>query len=593
MRISLRPFLGSAIDLRLMINRLKNFYYRQSLTVQISVLIILVFITFFVIQFLLNATFFPNFYEQRQIESFESANSRYVENMNEVTNDDYYSIMYTFIQNNNAVSVMLDENFAFMPSDPPRISVNINDSLSGELINVTLNDYLLFSRNDNVFGVVRPINEETYIFTTLFLNQVRVFENTCTDPACQSVNGFVVNQEIPNHTNHAYANDINVSFEINQLSQSFLAPFEYSDGWRYASSYGPKSTMVYINPVGDEYLLTIFNLENTTNIVSILANYQNYVYLSALILILLYSFRIGKVASNPILKIENVAREISNLNFEAEAIEFKSKEATSLSKSINSLSKNLRNALQTLNQNNQELMALYKEQSQQVDLKKQLVSTISHELKTPLMIVQVTIQGIIDGIIPEDQIEEEFENIMAEVNRSTLLIQDLLEVYRLDSKELPLKTQAFDFSQMVARLKNEFNPIIKNRSFNYLEDITPDITIIADPKLMQRAISNFMTNAIKYSPSGETIEVQLRETESEITFKLINYGVTLEDTIIANIWTPFYRGDNESYDETTSKSSGIGLYLVSEILKAHGFSYRIENLRNAVQATIIINKNVD
>lgn len=573
-----------------MINRLRNFYYRQSLTVQISVLIILVFITFFVIQFLLNATFFPNFYEQRQIESFERANERYIENMNEVTNDDYYSIMYTFIQNNNAVSVMLDEDFALMPSIPPRISLNIDDSLSGELINVTLNDYRLFSRNDSVFGVIRPLNDETYIFTTLFVNQTSIFENTCTDPSCQSINGFIVNQEIPNHTNHAYANDININYESTRLSTSFLAPFEHNDGWRYNSNYGPRNTVVYINSVGDNYLLTVFNLENTTNIVSILANYQNYVYLSALILILLYSFRIGKVASNPILKIERVAQEISSLNFEAEAIEFKSKEATSLSKSINSLSKNLKNALETLNQNNQELMALYREQSQQVDLKKQLVSTISHELKTPLMIVQVTIQGIIDGIIPDDQIETEFENIMGEVNRSTLLIQDLLEVYRLDSKELPLKTQAFDFSAMVANLKVEFNPIIQRRSFNYIEDIDPEITIIADPKLMQRAISNFMTNAIKYSPSGETIEVQLRETETAITFKLINYGVTLDDTVIANIWTPFYRGDNESYDETTSKSSGIGLYLVSEILKAHGFTTHIENLRNAVQATITIEK---
>lgn len=573
-----------------MINRLRNFYYRQSLTVQISVLIILVFITFFVIQFLLNATFFPNFYEQRQIESFEEANSRYVENMNEVSNDDYYSIMYTFIQNNNAVSVMLDEDFTLMESVPPRISVNINDSLSGELINVTLNDYRLFNRNDSVFGIIRPLQDETFIFTTLFINQVRIYENSCNDPTCQSINGFVVNQEIPNHTNHAYANDININFESSQLSSAFLAPFEHNDGWRYPSNYGPRNTLVYINPVGDDYILTVFNLENTTNIVSILANYQNYVYLSALILILLYSFRIGKVASNPILKIERVAQEISSLNFEAEAIEFKSKEATSLSKSINSLSKNLKNALETLNQNNQELMALYKEQSQQVDLKKQLVSTISHELKTPLMIVQVTIQGIIDGIIPDDQIETEFENIMGEVNRSTLLIQDLLEVYRLDSKELPLKTQAFDFSTMVKNLRNEFNPIIQRRSFNYIEDVHPDITVIADPKLMQRAISNFMTNAIKYSPSGETIEVQLRETDSEITFKLINYGVILEDTVIANIWTPFYRGDNESYDETTSKSSGIGLYLVSEILKAHGFKYDIKNLRNAVQATITIEK---
>lgn len=573
-----------------MIKRLKNFYYGQSLTVQISMLIILVFITFFVIQFLLNATFFPNFYEQRQIEAFETSNTRYIENMNEVTNDDYYSIMYTFIQNNNAASVMLNEDFELMPSNPSQISINIDDSLSNEIVNVTLNDYRLFNRNDSVFGVLRPLNENTFIFATLFINQVGIYENPCNDAACQNVNGFVVNQEIPNHINHAYSNDVNVNYEINRLSASFLAPYESNDGWKYTSNFGPRNTMVYINPVGDEYVLTVFNLENTTSIVSILSNYQNYVYLSALLLILLYSFRIGKVASNPILKIERVAEEISSLNFEAEALEFKSKEATSLSKSINSLSKNLRNALETLNQNNQELMALYKDQSQQVDLKKQLVSTISHELKTPLMIVQVTIQGIIDGIIPDEQIESEFQNVMDEVNRSTLLIQDLLEVYRLDSKELALKTQSFDFSQMVTHMKSEFKPIINQRGFNYMEDIEPDIFINADAKLMQRAISNFMTNAFKYSPSGETIEVQLKENDDSITFKLINYGVSLDEKIIANIWTPFYRGENESFDETTSKSSGIGLYLVSEILKAHGFSYTIENLRNAVQATITIEK---
>lgn len=576
-----------------MINRLKNMYYNQTLTVQITVLIILVFITFFVIQFLLNATFFPNFYEQRQLASFENANQEYVANMNEVTNNDYYSIMDAFIQNNNAVSVMIDENFQLMPSNPSQISVNLNDSLSGDTLNVTLNDYMLLSRNDSVFGVVKPLNEETYVFTTLFVNQSQIFENVCLEDTCQSVNGFVVSQEIPNITNHAYATDVNINYEVGRLSTSYLAPYEYDDGWRYASSYGPRNTMVYINPIGDEYILTVFNLQNTSNIVSILANYQNYVYLSALILILLYSFRIGKVASNPILKIEQVAQEISSLNFEAEALEFKSKEATSLSKSINSLSKNLKNALVNLNQNNQELMALYRDQSQQVDLKKQLVSTISHELKTPLMIVQVTIQGIIDGIIPEDQIQGEFQNVLDEVNRSTLLIQDLLEVYRLDSKELPLKTQTFDFSKMVSQLKDEFNPLVKQRNFNYLEDIDSGIEITADPKLMHRAISNFMTNAIKYSPNGETIEVQLKDTEDSIAFKIINYGVTLDDTVIQNIWTPFYRGDNESFDETTSKSSGIGLYLVSEILKAHSFDYQIENLRNAVQATITIKKPQD
>lgn len=573
-----------------MINSLKNFYYKQSLTVQITMIIILVFITFFVIQFILNATFFQNFYEQRQIDSFEETNQEYIQNMNEVTNDDYYSIMYTFTQNNNVVSIMLDNDFEILPSDPNQISVNLNDSLSGDTFNVVLNEYLLINRADSVFGVIKPMDDSSYIFTSLYINNVSIYDTPCNTEGCQNVNGSIENQIIPNTTNHAYTSDVNINFETNRLSTSFLAPYVYENGWRYPSSYGPRNTLIYINPVGEDYVLSVFNLENTNTIVQILSNYQNYVYITALLLILLYSIRIGRVVSKPILKIERVAEEISNLNFDTEALEFKSKEATSLSKSINSLSKNLKNALETLNNNNQELVNLYKDQSQQVDLKKQLVSTISHELKTPLMIVQVTIQGIIDGIIPQAEVANEFQNVLDEVNRSTLLIQDLLEVYRLDSKELPLKTQAFNLSTHVKKLKTDFKTILNQRQFNYLETIEPDIFINADPKLIQRALSNFMTNALKYSPNGETIEVTLKKDDDDIRFDLINYGVTLEEGVIQNIWTPFYQGDNTSYDEDAPSGSGIGLYLVSEILKAHGFEYKIENLRNAVQASMIIKK---
>jgi signal transduction histidine kinase len=573
-----------------MIKFFKNLYFKQSLTTQITLLIILVFITFFVIQFFLNTTFFPNFYEQRQIDAFAQRNQEYIENMTGVTNDDYYSIMYTFAQNNNVVTVMLDSEFNLIPSNPPQLSVNVRDTLSSFSYNAIIANYRVFRRNENISGIIRQFDDDYWIFTTLNVNQENIYTIPCNDPSCRIVNGQVITQDVPNNLNHAFMNDEIIQFEIAKLNNSFLAPYRYESGFRFNSSFGPRNTLVYVNSVGDEYVLSVFSLENTSTIVAILANYQNLVYLSAVILIMLYSFRIGSVASKPIKRVERVAYEISNLNFDIEATEFKSKEAISLSKSINSLSKNLRDALETLNQNNRELMELYKDQSQQVDLKKQLVSSISHELKTPLMIIQVTIQGIIDGVIPSEDMANEFETALEEISRSTLLIQDLLDVYRLDSKDAPLIKQEFSFSKMVESLQKEFKRVISQENFNYLESIDPDVLIMADPKLLKRVLSNFMTNALKYTPYGETIEVNLSQNADEIVFETINYGTNIDESILSNIWAPFYRGPSQLQDRVASPGSGIGLYLVSEILKAHQFDYGIENIQNGIRAFITIKK---
>jgi signal transduction histidine kinase len=169
-----------------------------------------------------------------------------------------------------------------------------------------------------------------------------------------------------------------------------------------------------------------------------------------------------------------------------------------------------------------------------------------------------------------------------------LLIQDLLDVYRLDSKEAPLIKQAFNFSKMVEALHKEFKLVIHQENFNYLESVDNDVFIKADPKLLKRVLSNFMTNALKYTPFGETIEINLRQDVDFITFEIINYGTNIDEAILTNIWAPFYRGSNDQIERSASPGSGIGLYLVSEILKAHHFEFGINNLKNGIRAYIII-----
>ena len=567
-----------------MINQLKNFYYKQSLTTQITIIIVFVFTTFFVLQLALNTMFFPDFYTDREIQSFDVNLNEYISSLE--SSNFYYDIIFDFSVNNNAKSVILNSNFEIKESIPKQYTIQVRSDETLLLYDIVLTQKLNLRLYDSLSGVIKPIDGDYYFFTSLVLDDTVLFTQVCEN-GCISLNGRVVSINKPNHLNYLFSQYQRVQIESNRLSEGFLVNHTYNNGWRYRSKDGPIDLLVYVNRLNEDYVLTIVPTQNTDNIVATLSNYQNYVYLTALIVILLWSFRIGTVASKPIKKIERVAREISNLNFDIEALEYKSKEASSLSKSINLISSNLKTALNNLNQKNKELMSLYEDQSAQVNLKKQLVSSISHELKTPLMIIQVTIQGILDGVVNEDSIGEEFNNILAEINKSSLMIQDLLQIYRLDSKDSKLDLELIDISKLVASIPNDFSPLIKKYGFKLKFNIQPDLTIEADRKLIQRVISNFMTNAIKYTKESEIIELNVYSKKSNVHIEVVNHGAVLSETHLQNLWMPFYRIEHEGDKRMSSKGSGIGLYLVSEVLKAHKFDYGLMNVKNGVKAYII------
>jgi len=295
----------------------------------------------------------------------------------------------------------------------------------------------------------------------------------------------------------------------------------------------------------------------------------------------------------PIQNIEGVAREISALNFNVEAHEYTNKENESLSNSINLISRNLKETLEAINTKNLEVTKLYDEQLKQVTLKKQLVSSISHELKTPLMIMQVTIQGILDGIIEDVDQEKELNNVIEEINKSSIMIQDMLQIYRLDDANTQLEISEFDLSKTVCYFINDFENAIRKYNFDVDINVQDEVFVEADFKLIKRVISNFITNAIKYTPENEKIYVEVSEHRDQVYFELTNYGIQVNESEIDKIWLPFYRLEQEDTFRVKSKGSGIGLYLVSEILKAHQAEFGIKNVKNGVKAFFKLNKKAE
>ena len=578
-------------------NNIFKAFNARSISTQLIITIILIFASFFILQAFLNSTFLTTYYTDKEFDDIHADLVIYVDKMN-ADNADHFDEMDDFSQNQFAYTVIVDSDYRILESTFTEYTIQVKEVLSDTTYNIiVLDNDEDYSVNDELSVTLAPYNGSLYQPLSISKEGVLTEYNgpSCDEVTCVSALVTVTLVNKPNNLNYRAANLPIVLDEIHKLEndQIELQNYKYTKGYWYPSTDGATDTLVFIHGLGQwQNIVTIVPIADTAEITSIISSYTYYVYLTAIVIIILWSFRLSNLISRPIKNIELVTKEIASLNFNVEAKEFNNKETSSLSESINLIAINLRNTLDSLNTKNTELTKLYDDQTKQVTLKKQLVSSISHELKTPLMIMQVIIQGILDGIIEKADQEDELNNVLEEIQKSSIMIQDMLQIYRLDDAKTKLDVTQFNLSETVNFFIKDFDNVFKSNNLKVTTTIPESVMVEADNKLIKRVISNFVTNAIKYTPENSNIEVLLKQTKRKVYFELINYGVNISKEDLLNIWIPFFRVENATQRQLSSKGSGIGLYLVSEILKAHNADYSITNVKNGVKASFSINKTI-
>ncbi len=585
------------LALRKCVDTTKNIFKSRSLTTQMIVAISLIFLSFFVLQSVLNIVFFKNYYTTKEFQRVNDIITNYVEKMNEPDND-YYDIMYEFTKQNNAYSVIVDGRYFPLRSSATNYTFVIRSLADNSEYHVIVpNNDFEYEIGQTLSVYLQKYNEELYTPLLIVNEDGLIYRSdiTCEYDVCTELSGVITNVIKPNNLNYLFDGTTILQNEINKLSSGSidLSKYEYeingTTGYWYRSTDGPVSSLVFVHNLKNwNWIVTVVPIVDTTDVINIISNYNYYVYATAVVIIILWSFRISNILTKPIKNIELVAREIASLNFDVKAKEFNSKENESLSMSINLISSNLKATLEALNKKNNELLKLYEKQRREVDLKKQLVSSISHELKTPLMIMHVTIQGIIDGIIPRNEQDLELNNLLKEIQKSSIMIQDMLQIYRLDDPNTNLETNEFNLSSCTLNLLKDFESLFNKHNLILNINLIDDIYIDADESLIKRVISNFITNAIKYTSEGNKIYVEVSKQNNKAYFELTNYGINLEESQIEKIWLPFYRLEHTKKESIEEKGSGIGLYLVSEILKAHKAEFGIINVKNGVKAYFLL-----
>lgn len=213
------------------------------------------------------------------------------------------------------------------------------------------------------------------------------------------------------------------------------------------------------------------------------------------------------------------------------------------------------------------------------EVRKSFIANVSHELKTPMTTIGGFIDGIMDGTIPQDRQNYYLQIVHDEVKRLSRMVESMLNISRLESNEVELKREAFDFKEQVLSVVISQERRIEQKRINVIGlDSLPDVTVNADRDLIYRVVYNLVDNAIKFTDECGEIEFNIKCDSKNLTFRIKNTGRGIPENELPYVFERFYKVDKSR--SANKESTGLGLYIVKTIIKNHGGVISVSSVEN-------------
>ncbi len=215
-------------------------------------------------------------------------------------------------------------------------------------------------------------------------------------------------------------------------------------------------------------------------------------------------------------------------------------------------------------------------------LERRLTTDVAHELRTPLMAIQSTVEAIMDGVFEAD--EERLDTIDSEVKRLSRLVDAILKLSRLENRAIPLHEEIVNVGDLISGLISTHEAYVHESGLELYYQADPFVYVYADPDLIRQAIANLISNAVRYTPEG-SITVSVKQGELMASISVADTGIGLSEEEAKMVFSRFWRADAGRNRE--QGGLGVGLSVVKEIVDQHGGWVRVEGEPN-VGATFTI-----
>ena len=297
---------------------------------------------------------------------------------------------------------------------------------------------------------------------------------------------------------------------------------------------------------------------------------------------------VSKKFTEPILELNNIAKKMSNLDFSQKyKVTNARDEINDLGRSINTMSDKLERTIKQLRSSNIELERDIEEKSKIDEMRKTFISDVSHELKTPIALIQGYSEGLLENVNNDEESRKFYaEVILDETNKMDKLVKQLLELMKLEYGKREFNNKEFNIVELEKEVIRKTNVMIEEKQAEIKFDENEDIRVFADDFYIEQVLTNYLTNAIKnvkemYGEKYIKISNEINKEEQKVCIKVFNTGEQISEENLNRIWNRFYKADESRHRE--DGGTGIGLAFVKAIMGNYDNKYGVNNLENGVE----------
>ncbi|MFJ8355085.1 ATP-binding protein [Bacillus paramycoides] len=587
----------------------------RSIVFKLFLLTSTLFTIIFLLFFLGQSLFLEKFYINKKVKTVQTAFEKFVDNYekSDQSFEETRKLKQEFHDKTNAEMQFLDSNGIIKSENNYYIDVvdpNNNQTYSIPLNNLlTPEEYNKFEnlglKKDGIIRVEGFIqgNIITPIELTINYNRWRNenlnsdFQSISGNPSKNrltnryktmsqiSFTGVISKLHLPSKAEVRLANDIETLQAVDYFANTIRQGTSNSNQLNtYILDSGENiKNSIFVKPIMEngkikEYAFAIASLQPVNEAMLVLKDYYVYALIIVFLVIILLSFYYSKIIVKPLIKINRVTKKMANFDFSEKLPVAADDEIGGLSSSINTLSVNLKDRIDRLNVANTKLQQDIERERQLEKTRKEFISGVSHELKTPLSVIRSFAEGIKDGVSKDttyytDVILEETENM----NR---LIVEMLELAKLESGTYKLDMSTFSIGELIQQVYAKLSFSMEEKHLQVDVHADASLFVKANRSRIEQVVVNLLSNAIRYTPDGEKIHVSVVETEDKVKIEIENTGNPIPEESLEKIWDRFYRLDASRSRHTGG--TGLGLSIVKNILDLHHAEYGVYNTTNSV-----------
>lgn len=344
----------------------------------------------------------------------------------------------------------------------------------------------------------------------------------------------------------------------------------------------------------DTYNMELFGILDNNSCIYLRTSYRSmddsiqifnkfilYIGLGLIVVCGLAVFFVSRFFTVPLQNITRIAKKMSDLDFN-EKYEVRTKdEFGELGNCINILSDKLEHTIRELKTANNELKRDIENKIQIDEMRKEFLSNVSHELKTPIALIQGYAEGLMENVNEDEESRSFYCEVIAdEADKMNQMVKKLLSLNQIEFGNTPVEFERFDIVALIQSVLATTRILMEQKEITVLFRQNGSVYVWAEEYWIEQVVTNYVSNAINHAGGDRRIEIGLRKLKNVVRVEIYNTGEPIPEEELDKIWIKFYKVDKARTREYGG--NGIGLSIVKAIMNMHNRECGVQNMAGGV-----------